>query len=420
MRGRSITCGLGGENEKQMETVYLHPVLDAGRRYIGFSFGRQRPRPLVDWVRRLPEVRWLISRSLYCLPFTEKSFADLVLAAENRVHLDVRRLSYWREKEMWTDPARYAVPERSRQGVPFERPVRKAPARLSAQNEAALKRMVEQLQLKGYSASTIRTYRAEFLQLLQLLGNHPVDDLNEEQVRRYIHHLIVKQKLQENTIHSRLNALKFYFEQVLGREKFFVDIPRPKKQDQLPKIFSERELEALFGAVTNIKHKAMLFTAYSAGLRVSEVVALKLSDIDSGRMQITVNQAKGKKDRVVGLSVLLLDVLRAYLLQASPRPQVYLFESITPGEPLRARTAQAIFQQAKEGAGIEKHVSFHSLRHSFATHLLEKGIDIRYIKDLLGHFNIKTTERYLHVRRQDLITLINPLDELFKGRHWKD
>ena len=280
--------------------------------------------------------------------------------------------------------------------------------------------MVEQLQLKGYSASTIRTYRAEFLQLLQLLGNHPVDDLNEEQVRRYIHHLIVKQKLQENTIHSRLNALKFYFEQVLGREKFFVDIPRPKKQDQLPKIFSERELEALFGAVTNIKHKAMLFTAYSAGLRVSEVVALKLSDIDSGRMQITVNQAKGKKDRVVGLSVLLLDVLRAYLLQASPRPQVYLFESITPGEPLRARTAQAIFQQAKEGAGIEKHVSFHSLRHSFATHLLEKGIDIRYIKDLLGHFNIKTTERYLHVRRQDLITLINPLDELFKGRHWKD
>ncbi|MFT4024480.1 MAG: phage integrase N-terminal SAM-like domain-containing protein, partial [Flavihumibacter sp.] len=299
-----------------METVYLYPVLDGGKRYIGFSFNRQRSKQLIDWVRRLPGVRWLISRSLYCIPFTEQRFAGLVLAAEATVHLDVRRLSYWRERGLWSDPAGYSEPERSRQGIPFERSLRKAQPLISARNEAALKRMVEQLQLKGYSPSTTRTYRAEFLQLLQLLGNHSVEDLHEEQVRRYIHHLIVKEKLKENTIHSRLNALKFYFEQVLGREKFFADIPRPKKQDQLPKVFSERELEALFGAVTNIKHKAMLFTAYSAGLRVSEVVALKLRDIDSGRMQITVNRAKGKKDRVVGLSVLLLDVLRAYLLQA--------------------------------------------------------------------------------------------------------
>ena len=136
-------------------------------------------------------------------------------------------------------------------------------------------------------------------------------------------------------------------------------------------------------------------------------------------MQIRVEQSKGKKDRYVGLSVLLLDVLRSYLAQVQPRPLVYLFEGDRPGKPYTNRSAQAVFQQAKDRAGIHKSVGFHVLRHSFATHLLEKGIDIHYIKQLLGHFSIKTTERYLHVKKQDLITIVNPLDELFKGRDWK-
>ena len=220
-------------------------------------------------------------------------------------------------------------------------------------------------------------------------------------------------------LHSRINAMKFYFEKVLGREKFFWEIPRPKKRRQLPKVLNESELERMFRSITNLKHKALLFTAYSAGLRVSEVTELKLSDIDSKRMQIRIENAKGKKDRYIGLSVLLLDVLRAYLKQIDPRPKKYLFEGEKVGEPYTTRSAQLIFHQARAKAGIHKEVSFHALRHSFATHLLENGIDIRYIKDLLGHFSIKTTERYLHVRKEDLITLINPLDELFKGKSWE-
>jgi len=175
----------------------------------------------------------------------------------------------------------------------------------------------------------------------------------------------------------------------------------------------------MFASITNIKHKALLFTAYSAGLRVSEVVALKMSDIDSQRMQIRIEHGKGKKDRYVGLSVLLLDVLRAYLKKSNPRPTKYLFEGDTQGQPYTSRSAQLVFQQAKRRAGIRKEVSFHVLRHSFATHLLEKGVDIRYIKDLLGHFSIKTTEIYLHVKNEDLITIINPLDELYKGKSWE-
>ena len=209
--------------------------------------------------------------------------------------------------------------------------------------------------------------------------------------------------------------MKFYYEQVLKQEKFFWEIPRPKKPDQLPKVLSENEIGRMFNAISNIKHKAILFTAYSAGLRVSEVINLKITDVDSERMQLLIAKSKGKKDRYVGLSILLLDVLRAYLQTCKPIPKKYVFENpLKASEPYSIRSAQQIFQNAKEKARINKEVGIHSLRHSFATHLLEKGIDIRYIKDLLGHFSIKTTERYLHVKRDTLINIPNVLDELNK------
>jgi len=159
----------------------------------------------------------------------------------------------------------------------------------------------------------------------------------------------------------------------------------------------------------------MLFTAYSAGLRVSEISALKIKHIDSSRMQILVENAKGKKDRYVNLSPVLLDVLRAYIKTYKPRPKEYLFESQQTGRPYPTRTIQRIFQLAKIRGRISKDVGIHSLRHSFATHLLEQGTDIRYIKDLLGHFNIKTTERYLHVAREKIVNIVSPLDDLWRA-----
>ena len=158
----------------------------------------------------------------------------------------------------------------------------------------------------------------------------------------------------------------------------------------------------------------MLFTAYSAGLRVSEIVELKISDIDSSRMQIFVRRAKGKKDRYVNLSPVLLDILRKYLSEYRPQPKEYLFESEQTNTAYPTRTVQQIFNNAKTKAGIKKEVGVHSLRHSFATHLLDKGTDIRYIKDLLGHFDIKTTERYLHVSKRNLVNISSPLDDLMK------
>jgi integrase/recombinase XerD len=292
-------------------------------------------------------------------------------------------------------------------------PTRPQPS-LCAENRDALDNFVQQLVLKAYSKNTIKTYRNEFLQLLQLLKNTAVDSLTPKRLKDYFAYCHTTLQLSENTIHSRLNAVKFYFEQVLGREKLFWEVPRPKKPLQLPKLLNEVELGRLFNALTNKKHKAMLFTAYSAGLRVGELVNLKLRDIDSKRMQILIERAKGKKDRYVNLSPLLLDILRKYIAGCLPRPTIYLFESEQTNTAYPIRTVQQIFANAKQKAGIDKAVGIHSLRHSFATHLLDKGTDIRYIKELLGHFNIKTTERYLHVSRQSLINIISPLDDLFK------
>ncbi len=166
--------------------------------------------------------------------------------------------------------------------------------KISASNMEAMSKFLQTLQLKAYSASTVKTYRNEFAQLLQTIGNHPVETLTTEEIKRYLQYCMNK-GCSENTIHSRLNALKFYFEEILKCEKMFFEIPRPKKPLILPKVLGEQEIGKMFNAITNIKHKAILFTGYSAGLRVSEVVNLELKHIDSDRMQILVQEAKEKR-----------------------------------------------------------------------------------------------------------------------------
>ena len=321
------------------------------------------------------------------------------------------------EQEFPVGPTNHRVDSRAVLTTVISQPQPVFPAhhskRISPVNDEQRQRFMRQLQLKAYSDSTIRTYRNEFSVFLQTLGKVPAKDLTVERIKDYLVYCQQTLKLSENTIHSRMNALKFYYENVLGREKFFFDIPRPKKPLLLPKILNESELKRMFSAVKNIKHKAILFTAYGAGLRVGEVVRLRICDIDSKRMEIFVQRAKGKKDRVVNLSMLVLDILRQYIKLERPRPVYYLFNGPDGRGPYSERSAQKIFQRAKDMAGIKKEVGFHSLRHSFATHLLEKGIDVKYIKELLGHFDIRTTERYLHVSNDRLINIVSPLDSLY-------
>jgi len=393
-----------------MLTVSLKPLHHRNQELIGIHYANNSL--LNNIVKKLPGVKWSLTNKCWYFPLDNNSYSKVYSVLKGKVDLDISLLKEYLEKRkrIATTFASSGPAKNILKKIPLSSPVLK----LSTDNLQALEKFIQYLKLKAYSESTIRTYRNEFVQLLQLLNKKPVHELTVDELKRYMVFVMEKQGINENTAHSRLNALKFYFEQVLGREKFFWEIPRPKKPLLLPKVLSEDELGKLFRGLVNSKHKAMLFTAYSSGLRVSEVAALKIENIDSGRMQILVEQAKGKKDRYVTLSPVLLDILRAYIKTYAPRPKIYLFESEQTGGAYPTRTIQRIFQLAKQRAQITKEVGIHSLRHSFATHLLEKGTDIKYIKDILGHFDIRTTERYLHVSKKDLVNIISPLDDLWR------
>lgn len=279
-----------------------------------------------------------------------------------------------------------------------------------AVNRHVLPALVQQLNLKGYSASTQKTYRNEMAQLLRHAKERQVDRFSVAEIRAYLEYCAVELKLSEHTMHSRMNALKFYFEQVLRRDKMFFDVPRPKKPLQLPRVLNREEVAAVINAIENRKHRAMIMLAYGCGLRVSEVTNIKIADVDGGRRILFIRRGKGKKDRVVSLSPALLVVLREYY--KAYRPAAYLFEGAEKGTRYSVRSLQAIMQQAKQRAGIRQPGNIHLLRHSFATHLLDKGTDVVLIQRLLGHNDIKTTLKYLHVTHRDLHQILSPLEDI--------
>jgi len=310
----------------------------------------------------MPGIKWSRQNGCWYIPLNPQSYRQVKAVFAGRVNINHSALSRFLTKRRET-PVPLVLAEKNHE------------AGLCAGNLEALRSFTETLKLKAYSASTIKTYRNEFMQLLQLLKNKPVNELTAGGLKRYMVFAMEKLGISENTAHSRLNAIKFYFEQVLKGEKFLGEVQRPGKPIQLPKVFSQDEIAAIINSVTNRKH-VMLMLAYSGGLRVSEVVSLKTWQVDSNRMTIFISSAKGKKDRLVTLSPVLLVMLREYALQYRPDRKGYLFEGVIPGTAYSSRSLQEIIQEAKQKAGIIRPGSIHSLRHSFATHLVEKGTDL--------------------------------------------
>ena len=231
-------------------------------------------------------------------------------------------------------------------------------------------------------------------------------EINEADIRSYLQKM-VQAKKSDSSINLAINAIKFYYELVLGMPNRFYSIERPIKKKSLPQVISKEEVALLLKNTENQKHKCIIMILYSAGLRRGELINLKIKDIDNYRMLIRVNQAKGRKDRVTLLAIKALEELRIYF--KIYRPQVWLFEGPL-GAQYSPSSVQKILQMAKEKAGILRNITPHMLRHSFATHLLESGVDLRRIQILLGHSSSKTTEIYTHVANNSFKSIKNPLD----------
>jgi integrase/recombinase XerD len=268
---------------------------------------------------------------------------------------------------------------------------------------------IKTMKLKDYSIRTLKTYTSMLRLYMNFYETRAIDDLTDEDIREYLLYLVNTKKISQSYQNQAINAIKFYYEQVLGRPTHTYYLQRPKREIKLPSVMSEEEVLRLLKQVDNLKHKTALSLIYSAGLRVGELINLKICDIDSSRAQIRINQAKGKKDRVTLLSSNILKLLREYFKEY--RPKEWLFEGQDSGQ-YSAGSIQAVFRKAKKAAGIQKKATVHTLRHSFATHLLERGTDLRYIQELLGHQSSHTTEIYTHVTEKGFKNIISPFDNL--------
>jgi len=270
-------------------------------------------------------------------------------------------------------------------------------------------RMLEELQRRNYSAGTIRLYLHHFAAFAQHFHRSP-DQLGAEDIRRYQLFLIKEKKLAWSSYNQIVCALRFFYAKTLKRAFLLQDVPFPRREQRLPLILSQEEVARILSAPSHLKSRALLMTIYATGLRRSEVARLRVRDIDSARLTVTVYQGKGKKDRVVMLSPVLLETLRQYWRQAKPKQ--WLFPGESPDQPISGNDIAVVFHNAARRAGITKEASPHSLRHCFATHLLEAGTDLRTIQILLGHRSLKTTARYLHVSQYHVRATASPLDSL--------
>jgi site-specific recombinase XerD len=340
-------------------------------------------KEIVRKLKQFPYLKYDKKTKIWSIPYNEKYVTDLqtIAASENQT---------------------FKYIEESTQS---QRPIRSVIPKIKTCPDEYLQKLLE----LRYSESTYKTYKLAFEEFVNYYPDQNLEDVSEENVISYIRYLVNDRKISISVQNTTINAIKFYYEKVLGGKRTFYHVDRPRTEKTLPEVMSEEQVADLLNSIENLKHRAILMTIYSAGLRISEALNLRISDIDSKRMQIRVEQAKGKKDRYTLLSVKTLEVLKKYFLEY--KPKIWLFEGQNGGQ-YSTKSIQKIFHNAKEKAKINKNVTVHTLRHSFGTHLLENGTDLRYIQVLLGHSSSKTTEIYTHITTKGFDKIVSPLDKL--------
>lgn len=318
----------------------------------------------IERFKKLADARWSMAKGLWHLPDT----------AKNREQFKVAEM-----------------------GLPLEVKIQ-------------LEKFKQWLFSKRYSENTVKTYGEALKSFLLFFRQKTVTEINNEDVIRYVNEYLLKNKLSASYQNQVVNAIKLYFTTIQDKKINLEKIHRPKRAKVLPNVLSKEEVKFILEAHSNIKHKMMLSLIYSCGLRSGELLALRPTHIDSKRNIVLLKNAKGQKDRITPLSPKILEMLRIYFREY--RPKIFLFEGQKAGVPYDARSLQLILKQALKKTNIIKPATLHWLRHSYATHLLESGTDLRYIQELLGHSSSKTTEIYTHVSTKSIQQIKSPFDDL--------
>ena len=374
---------------KFSQQITLKHLLLNSKKYIGLQFYANKVLNII--IQELENVQWNEEFNMYYVPNTSQNL-DAIFKLFRGV--------------AWIDSKYFFENTRSKQLTEtfdvawYRKRKRQEGYRFCPEN------YLQKLELKQYSNNTVKSYVSCFETFINHFKDQSIDMLNENDIRNYLQHLIQIDR-SKSYINQAINSIKFYYEVVLGMPNRFYAIERPIKDKKLPIVLSKENVRKLIDSTNNIKHRCIVSLLYSAGLRRSELLNLKLEDIDSSRMLIRVEDAKGNKDRYTLLSKNALIDLREYFKEYLPK--VYLFEGQYGGK-YSPNSVGKIVTNAAIKAGIQKRVSPHTLRHSFATHLLESGTDLRYIQLLLGHSSTKTTEIYTHVAKSSFDSIKNPLD----------
>jgi len=354
----------------------------AGRFKVIFGFNKE----LTNAIKKIPYSNWNGQNKWWSIPFANKFLEEIKdIAKTQKLHL------IYEEEINDTQKS----PRISQFDIPNYRSCPEA--------------YILKLKELRYSEHTVKTYRGLFEEFINYYHKLDINRIDESMITAFLRYLVIERKVSTSYQNQAINAIKFYYERVLGGQRKVYLVDRPREEKTLPVVLSEKEVGDLLKATENLKHKAILMLAYSGGLRLSELVNVRIIDIDPNRMQIRIEQAKGKKDRYTLLSVKLLEVLRKYFV--AYKPKEWLFEGATGGQ-YSVGSIQSIMKDSTKKAGIKKKVSVHTLRHSFATHLLENGTDLRYIQSLLGHSSSKTTEIYTHITTKGFDQIKSPLDKL--------
>ena len=352
------------ENQHNMKWS-AKPIVHKGEKRIGVYF--EKNTNLIARIKQIEDARWSQQKTVWHIPDTE----------ENRIRFKITPLS---------------------QTIPSE------------EAQVQIEKFKQWMRSKRYSESTIVTYCEALKSFLLFYREKAIAAITNDDVIIYNNDYILKNNLSASYQNQIVNAIKLYFKTIQDTKIEVDKIPRPKRAKVLPNVLSKEEIKLILNAHSNLKHKMMLSMIYSCGLRCGELLALQPVHIDSKRNIVLLKNSKGKKDRIAPLSPKILEMLREYYTIC--KPTTYLFEGQTKGQPYDSRSLQLILKQALTKVNIKKPVTLHWLRHSYATHLLESGTDLRYIQELLGHNSSKTTEIYTHVSTKSIQQIKSPFDDL--------